>query len=73
MDPATGVGKHGPGKGDDLVVGEGPAENLNRLFIEATYPWGLHYISRMSLGLYPYYAGFALRYAFLFVPGWLRI
>ncbi len=46
---------------------------LNRLFIEATYPWGLRYISRLSLGLYPYYAGFALRYAFLFVPGWLRI
>ena len=33
----------------------------------------LRYISRMSLALYPYYAGFALRYAFLFVPGWLRV
>jgi hypothetical protein len=46
---------------------------VNRLIIEATFPWGMRHISRLSLGLYPYYADYLLRYAFLFVPGWLRI
>ncbi len=46
---------------------------LNRLFIEASFPWGLRYLSRAGLVLYPYYADFALRYSFLFVPGWLRV
>lgn len=46
---------------------------LNRRFIEATFPWGLRWITRLGFGLYPLYAPFALRYAFLLVPGWLRI
>lgn len=46
---------------------------LNRILIEATFPWGLRMFSRLSLELYPLYAPFALHYAFLIVPGWLRI
>lgn len=46
---------------------------LNRCLIEATFPLGLKVISRAGFGLYPLYAPFALRYAFLIVPGWLRI
>lgn len=46
---------------------------LNRLAIERTFPYGLRVMSRLGLDLYPFYAGFALRYAFLLVPGWLRI
>jgi flavin-dependent dehydrogenase len=46
---------------------------LNRLFIEYTHPYGLMAASRVGLGLYPLHARFTLRYAFLFVPGWLRI
>jgi len=29
--------------------------------------------SRVGLSLYPLYADFAMRYAFLFVPGWMRV
>jgi flavin-dependent dehydrogenase len=46
---------------------------LNRLFVEYTHPYGLMAASRVGLGLYPLYARFAMRYAFLFVPGWLRV
>jgi hypothetical protein len=46
---------------------------INRRMIEATYPYGLFLASRLGLSLYPYYASFAPRYAFLLVPGWLRI
>lgn len=46
---------------------------LNRLFIERTHPYGLMAASRTGLDLWPLYAGFALRYAFLFVPGWMRV
>ncbi len=46
---------------------------LNRRAIEITFPWGLKVASRAGFGLYPLYAPFALRYAFLVVPGWLRI
>ncbi|MFW6113520.1 MAG: NAD(P)/FAD-dependent oxidoreductase [Actinomycetota bacterium] len=46
---------------------------LNRLFVELTYPHGLRIASRVGLGLYPYYADYLLKYAFLFVPGWMRV
>ncbi len=46
---------------------------LNRRLIEVTFPLGLKAVTRMAFGLYPLYAPFALRYAFLVVPGWLRI
>ena len=46
---------------------------LGRLVVEATHPWGLMVGSRLGLELYRYYAPFALRYAFLIVPGWLRL
>jgi len=46
---------------------------INRLLIEWTHPYGLRYASRLSLNLYPYYADYLLRYAFLLVPGWLRV
>lgn len=46
---------------------------LNRLLIEATHPYGLKAASRIGLELYPLYARFCMRYAFLFVPGWLRV
>ncbi len=46
---------------------------LNRLFIEYTHPYGLMATSRAGLELYPLYARFLMRYAFLFVPGWLRV
>ncbi len=46
---------------------------INRRMIEATYPYGLFLASRLGLSLYPYYASFAPRYAFLLIPGWLRI
>jgi flavin-dependent dehydrogenase len=46
---------------------------INRLFIERTHPYGLMATSRVGLSLYPLYADFAMRYAFLFVPGWMRI
>lgn len=46
---------------------------LNRLLIERTHPYGLMAASRVGLELYPLYARFAMRYAFLIVPGWLRV
>jgi hypothetical protein len=46
---------------------------LNRLFVELTHPYGLMAASRVGLELYPLYARFVMRYAFLFVPGWLRV
>ncbi len=46
---------------------------LNRLLIEATHPYGLMAASRLGLELYPLHARFSMRYAFLFVPGWLRV
>ena len=46
---------------------------FNRLIIEWTHPYGLRFGSRLSLNLYPYYADYLLRYAFLLVPGWLRV
>lgn len=49
------------------------ASYLNRRFIEITYPYGMKYLSRLGMELYPHYADWLLRYAFLFVPGWMRI
>ncbi|MGQ9474903.1 MAG: NAD(P)/FAD-dependent oxidoreductase [Actinomycetota bacterium] len=46
---------------------------LNRRFIEVTFPRGLKIISRLGLDLYPLYAPLLLRYAFLIVPGWMRV
>jgi flavin-dependent dehydrogenase len=46
---------------------------LNRLFIEYTHPYGLMISSRLGLELYPLHSWFSMRYAFLFVPGWLRV
>ena len=45
----------------------------NRKFIEATHPWGLHYLGRLGLDLQPYYDWWLLRYAFALIPGWLRV
>ncbi|MDY6794116.1 MAG: hypothetical protein SWK76_02360 [Actinomycetota bacterium] len=46
---------------------------INRLFVELTYPHGLCMGSRVGLSLYPYYADYLMKRAFLFVPGWMRV
>ncbi len=46
---------------------------LNRLAVERTHPYGIMIANRAALPLYPLYSRFLLRYAFLFVPGWLRV
>lgn len=49
------------------------ANYLFRRLMEVTHPWGMFAVSRLSLELYPYYSPLLLRYAFLIVPGWLRL